>query len=148
MGAVEFGQLVARRQDELQQLEGKARWSQNKIASRFGELPDGRGLDSTQVRLIKEGRRILDHALVGRLIVVLELDADPDLEAEAWHAAGLQPPGATLADYQAIVRRRGSAHDRRSDREVPVDTAPAGVVVRAELGRNGDCTETLAEVAA
>ena len=131
MGAVEFGQLVTRRMGELG-------FSQNKVARRFGELPDGRGLDSTQVRMIKEGRRVLDHALVGRLIVVLELDADPDLEAEAWHAAGLQPPGATLADYRDIIRRRGAARDRRSDREFEASTTPAGVVVRAETGQTGD----------
>jgi hypothetical protein len=135
VGAVEFGQLVSRRMDELG-------YSQNKVARRFGELPDGRGLDSTQVRMLREGRRILDHAMVGRLIVVLEMDADPDLEAEAWHAAGLQPPGVTLDDYRELVRRRrGTGRDRRGDREIPTDAAPAGVVVRAESGRNGDCTE-------
>jgi hypothetical protein len=141
MGAVEFGELVARRMDQLG-------LSQNRVASRFGELPDGRGLDSTQVRLIKEGRRILDHAIVGRLIVVLEMDADPDLEAEAWHTAGLQPPWVDLDDYREIRRRRGSARDRRSDREIPTDpatdAAPAGAVVRARSGRTGDCKEPLA----
>jgi transcriptional regulator with XRE-family HTH domain len=141
MGAVEFGQLVARRQKELG-------LSQNKIASRFGELPDGRGLDSTQVRLIKEGKRILDHALVARLIVVLQLDADPDLEAEAWHTAGLQPPGATLADYRDIVRRRGANRDRRSDRQVSTDTTPAGVVVRAQDVEPRDSTPALNGAAA
>ena len=149
MGAVEFGQLVTRRQQELKQLEPTVRWSQNMIASRFGELPDGRGLDSTQVRLIKEGKRILDHAIVGRLIVVLRMDDDPDLEAEAWHAAGLQPPGATLADYQEITRRRaGTARDRRSDRELPTDTATPAAVVRAESVRNGDWPEALKGTAA
>lgn len=134
MGAAEFGLLVARRQHELG-------LSQNKIASRFGELPDGRGLDSTQVRLIKEGRRILDHALVGRLIIVLEMDADPDMEAEAWHASGLQPPGATLDDYRQIARRHrsGAARERRKDRELPPSPAPSGVVVRGRAGRTGDC---------
>jgi hypothetical protein len=131
VGAVEFGQLVSRRQGELIQRDGPRRWSQNKIASRFGELPDGRGLDSTQVRLIKEGKRILDHALVGRLVIVLEMDTDPDLEAEAWFTAGLQPPGVSLADYRKFFQRRGSGRDRRADRELPTDVAPSGVVVRA-----------------
>lgn len=91
MGAKEFGQLVSDRMDELG-------WSQNKVARRFGELPDGRGLDSTQVRLLKEGQRRLDHALVERLIHVLGLDEDPATELKAWEAAGLWPPGYSTGD--------------------------------------------------
>jgi hypothetical protein len=134
VGAVEFGQLVTRRMKELG-------YSQNKVGRRFGELPDGRGLDSSGVRMIKDGKRILDHALVGRLIVVLEMDTDPDLEAEAWFTAGLQPPGVSLADYRKFFQRRGSGRDRRADREVPTDAAPSGVVVRGGTVRTGDCTE-------
>jgi hypothetical protein len=100
MGAREFGQLVADRMDELE-------WSQNKVARRFGELPDGRGLDSTQVRLIKEGRRGLDHALVGRLIEVLGLDPLP-----AWEAAGLWPPGYSADDLSELRAARREAARR------------------------------------
>lgn len=98
MGAREFGQIVSDRMDELD-------WSQNKVARRFGELPDGRGLDSTQVRLIKEGQRRLDHALVERLIQVLGLDEDPAVELKAWEAAGLWPPGYSIGDVSDLSER-------------------------------------------
>ena len=136
MGAVEFGRLIAARQNELIRRDGPRRWSQNKIASRFGELPDGRGLDSTQVRLLKEGKRILDHALVSRLIIVMELNENPEMEAEAWFMAGLQDPTVSLDEYREIVSRR-----RRSDREIPNGTAPPAAASQGGSLRTGDCTE-------
>jgi hypothetical protein len=83
MGAKEFGGLVERRMAELD-------ISQNRLASRLGELEDGRIFDATQVRLIREGRRRLDHVLVSKLIDLLEIDP-----AEGWAAAGLLPRGVT-----------------------------------------------------
>jgi transcriptional regulator with XRE-family HTH domain len=112
MGAIEFGQLVAERIRELQRLEPQAKWSQNKVARRFGELPDGRGLDSTQVRMIKQGRRILDHDLVERLIQVLGLDQDSATELKAWKAAGLWPDSFNAEDVdlsEPVTTRREAA---------------------------------------
>jgi transcriptional regulator with XRE-family HTH domain len=67
--------------------------SQNRLASRLGELPDGRIFDATQIRLIREGRRRLDRELVQRLIELLDIDW-----AEGWATSGLLPPGMT-ADH-------------------------------------------------
>jgi hypothetical protein len=109
MGAKEFGQLVADRMDELG-------WSQNKVARRFGELPDGRGLDSSQVRVIKEGGRRLDHALVERLIHVLGLDENPTAELRAWATAGLWPEDLNPEDItdlsELLATRRMTAAGR------------------------------------
>lgn len=101
MGAKEFGQLISDRMDELG-------WSQNKVARRFGELPDGRGLDSSQVRVIKEGGRRLDHALVERLIHVLGLHEDPATELRAWKVAGLWPEHLEPEDFTDISELRAA----------------------------------------
>lgn len=86
MGAAEFGRLMGRAMAE----QGI---SQNRLASRLGELPDGRIFDATQIRLIREGRRRLDRELVQRLIELLNIDW-----AEGWATSGLLPPGVT-ADH-------------------------------------------------
>lgn len=88
MRAKAFGELVEHRMAELG-------ISQNRLASRLGELSDGRVFDATQIRLLREGRRRLDHELVQRLIDALDLDAD-----EAWHAAGLWPPDLDVEGYR------------------------------------------------
>jgi len=108
VGAREFGQLVSGRMRELG-------WSQNKVARRFGELPDGRGLDSTQVRLLKEGQRRLDHPLVERLIHVLGWDEDPATELKAWARAGLWPEDLNpedITDLSELRTARAKAADR------------------------------------
>jgi|GEM_PF-3287486 len=101
MGAKEFGQLVTDRMEELG-------LSQNRLASRIGELEDGRIFDATQVRMLREGRRRLDHPLVARLIQVLGLDADPAVEMQAWEAAGLWPPGLSAEDVTDLSERRAA----------------------------------------
>jgi transcriptional regulator with XRE-family HTH domain len=68
MSAKEFGDLVDHRMAELE-------ISQRRLAMRLGELSDGRIFEATQIRLIREGRRRLDHELVQRLIDVLDMDA-------------------------------------------------------------------------
>jgi hypothetical protein len=109
MGAKEFGRAVGDRMDELG-------WSQNKVARRFGELPDGRGLDSTQVRMLKEGQRRLDHALVERLIHILGWDQDPATELKAWATAGLWPEDLKPEDItdlsELLATRRTMAAGR------------------------------------
>jgi hypothetical protein len=131
VGAIEFGQLISDRMGELE-------LSQNRLASRIGELPDGRIFDATQVRMLREGRRRLDHMLVGRLIEVLGWDQDPEDEAKAWLAAGLAPEGATLEDYRDIVSRRR----RRTDRELEAATNPSpAAVLRGPAVQPGDCPE-------
>jgi hypothetical protein len=88
MGAREFGRLVSERMDHVG-------ISQNRLASRLGELPDGRIFDATQIRLIREGKRRLDQELVRRLIDLLDLDP-----AEGWEASGLWPPDLDLESYR------------------------------------------------
>jgi hypothetical protein len=90
MGAHEFGRLIDRAM-----IDGHM--SQARLAVLVGELPDGRVLNETQVRRIREGGRRLDGVLVARLIKVLDLD-----EAEAWATAGLWPPDLDLATYREL----------------------------------------------
>ena len=134
MGAIEFGHLLSDRMEEL-------KLSQNRLASRIGELPDGRIFDATQVRMLREGRRRLDHMLVGRLIEVLEWDQDPEAEARAWLTAGLAPEGATLDDYRGIIARRR----RRTDREI---RDLAALTASADQGRTTTGTLTILRQAA
>src|SRR5262245_19970986 len=63
--------------------------------------PD-RGLDSTQIRLVIQGRRRLDEALVEAFIDVLGLDPYAAWEA-ALDTAGLKPPGFTAEGYRSFV---------------------------------------------
>ena len=102
MSAKEFGALMERRMAELG-------ISQNRLASRLGELEDGRIFDATQVRLIREGRRRLDHVLVQRLIELLAMD-----EAQAWAAAGLWPPDLDLEGYRRYRQEVVGAGTTRS----------------------------------
>jgi hypothetical protein len=117
MSAQKFGAYVERRMAELG-------ISQNRLASRLGELSDGRVFDATQVRMIREGRRRLDEELVGKLIELLDMD-----RAEAWHQAGLWPPDLDVAKYRSLMARRpampvlatvadATPRRRRSDRPV------------------------------
>jgi hypothetical protein len=97
MGAAEFGHLVRAGIDA-------AGLSQGAVGRRVTKrLADDRGLDATQVRLVMEGRRRLDHDLVGAFVEVLGLDP-----AEAWHAAGLWPPGLEEGDYRDFVTAGGT----------------------------------------
>ena len=93
MGAHQFGRLVDRAM-----IDGGM--SQARLAVLVGELPDGRVLNETQVRRIREGSRRLDHTLVARLIEALVLDP-----AEAWAAAGLWPPDLELSEYRRLRER-------------------------------------------
>lgn len=104
MSALEFGQLVEAALE-------KSGISQRRLASRLGELPDGSVFDSTQIRLIRQGRRGLTHDLVTRLIDLLALDP-----ADAWSAAGLWPPDLTAQEYrQHRVARRGAPSPATTD---------------------------------
>jgi transcriptional regulator with XRE-family HTH domain len=117
MGAPEFGRLVDQR---MQQLD----LSQARLAVLVGVLPDGRVLNETQVRRIREGERRLDEDLVSRLIAALDLDPPT-----AWHAAGLWPPGLTAEQLRTVTRpavpalataASATSRRRRSDRPVRV----------------------------
>jgi transcriptional regulator with XRE-family HTH domain len=111
MGAPEFGRLVDQRMQELD-------LSQARLAVLVGVLPDGRVLNETQVRRIREGERRLDEDLVARLVVALDLDPEP-----AWEASGLWPPGLT-AEH---LRRLRVVTTRP---EVPVLATAAGATPR------------------
>lgn len=104
MSAQKFGNYVGRRMAELG-------ISQNRLASRLGELSDGRVFDATQIRMIREGRRRLDEELVGKLVDLLQMD-----RAEAWFLAGLWPPDLDLATYRSM-------RERRKDRELEATSA-------------------------
>jgi hypothetical protein len=97
MGAAEFGHLVRAGIDATGLSQGAVG---RRVTKR---LADDRGLDATQVRLVMEGRRRLDHDLVGAFVEVLGLDP-----AEAWHAAGLWPPGLEADDYRDFVTAGGT----------------------------------------
>src|SRR6266508_3390415 len=96
MGAREFGRLV----DQAMTKQGM---SQDRLAVLVGELPGGKVLNGKQVARIRVGERRLDPFLVGRLIDLLDLNA-----AEAWHAAGLWPPGLAPEDVRVISEQRGA----------------------------------------
>ena len=115
------------------------------MSAAIGLMPGNRVCSPKQVRRIRNGEQVNYHRdLIERLIAVLDLDP-----ADAWQRAGVWPPGLTADELRDLEStRRGTRRDRRSDREVPTDTAPAGAAVQAESGRNGDCTETPDGVAA
>jgi transcriptional regulator with XRE-family HTH domain len=96
MGAREFGRLV-------EQAMAKKEMSQARLAVLVGLLPEGRVLNETQIRRIREGSRRLDEVLVSRLIALLDLDP-----AEAWHAAGLWPEGLDPEDLRDISELRAA----------------------------------------
>ena len=93
MGAYELGRLVDRAMIDIGM-------SQARLAVLVGELPDGRVLNETQVRRIREGSRRLDRVLVQRLIEALDLDP-----AESWAAAELWPPDLELSEYRRLRER-------------------------------------------
>jgi hypothetical protein len=98
MGAAEFGDLVR---------DGIAAkgLSQGAVGRRVTKrLPDDRGLDATQVRLVMEGRRRLDRALVDAFCEVLHLDP-----FEAYEAADLRPEGFTAEDHRDFAAVGGAA---------------------------------------
>jgi transcriptional regulator with XRE-family HTH domain len=73
-------------------------WSQRRLGAEVGILSDGRIFDSTQIRLIIQGRRrYYDTELVERLIHVLGLPKD-----KAWYEAGVWPGDLDLDDYQRL----------------------------------------------
>lgn len=108
MGAREFGRLV-------EQAMAAKEMSQARLAVLVGVLPEGRVLNETQIRRIREGSRRLDEVLVSRLIALLDLDP-----AEAWHAAGLWPEGLDPEDLRDIsellATRRTTAAGRVASR--------------------------------
>jgi len=74
----------------------------SKLAARVGELPDGRVLDATGVRLIRQGRREkYDTELVVRIARAIGLPED-----EACHIAGVEQPDFDLEDYRHYRRYR------------------------------------------
>jgi hypothetical protein len=102
MGAEAFGRLVRAAMDE-QGLK------QARLGRRVSKrLRGDRGLDSTQVRLVLEGRRRLDHELVEAFIAELSLDS-----ATAWHAAGLWPPDLDPDGYRVFVQAGGTNSSKR-----------------------------------
>ena len=73
----------------------------SKLAARVGELPDGRVLDATGVRLIRQGRREkYDTELVVRIARAIGLPED-----EACHIAGVEQPDFDLEDYRRYRHR-------------------------------------------
>ncbi len=76
-------------------------WGPSHLAAAIGLLEDGTAFNTTQAtRLLTGERQKLTRDLVQRLIDVLDLTQD---EAdEAWHAAGLWPPGLDLAGYRRL----------------------------------------------
>jgi hypothetical protein len=111
--------------------------SQGKLGGRISDFEHGPVYDASAVRMLMSGQRRLNHKIVGQIIDILELDW-----AEAWAASGLLPPDVSAEELDTILtRRRGARRDRRSDREIPTDAAPASAVVRAESGRTGDRPE-------
>lgn len=103
------------------------------LSAAIGLMPGNRVCSPKQVGRIRKGEQVnYSRDLVQRLIVVLDLDPE-----DAWQAAGVWPPDLT-ADELRKLRRSGS-RERRGDRQIPNDTAPAGAVVRGRSGRTGDC---------
>ncbi len=89
MGAREFGLRVDQQMRERQ-------IGASKLAARVGELPDGRVLDATGVRLIRQGRREkYDTELVRRIALAVGLDED-----EAYWTAGVWPAPLDLESYR------------------------------------------------
>jgi hypothetical protein len=86
-----FGEMV----DEGVRLKG---WSDYQLSAAIGLLPGEKAFNATQVRRLRRGeRRNVTHDLVAKLIGLLDLDP-----AEAWHAAGLWPPGLDPEDVRDI----------------------------------------------
>lgn len=95
MGAREFGLKV----DHVMREQGIGA---SKLAARVGELSDGRVLDATGVRLIRQGRREkYDTELVQRIARALSLAED-----EACHIAGVEQPDFDLEEYRRYRRYR------------------------------------------
>jgi transcriptional regulator with XRE-family HTH domain len=139
MSRQDFGGLVKRKRLERG-------WSLGRLAVRIGELSDGTYLDGAGVQNLEHGRRAIerDPELFSRVVKLLEIDPD-----EAYVALGLLPPGVDLDDIRNVrSTRRGTRHDRRSDRQIPADATPAGTVVRAEDVEPRDSTPALNGAAA
>lgn len=115
------------------------------LSAAIGLMPGNRVCSPKQVRRIRNGEQVNYHRdLIERLIVVLKLDP-----ADAWERAGVWPPGLTADELRDLEsHRQGTNRDRRSDREVPSDPTPAGVVVRAEDVEPRNSTAALEGVAA
>jgi hypothetical protein len=79
-------------------------WSDYTLSSAIGLLPGDKSFNAKQVWRLRRGeRQQLNHELVGRLIVVLDLDPH-----EAWPASGLAPPQLTpehLRQLELFTRR-------------------------------------------
>jgi transcriptional regulator with XRE-family HTH domain len=99
-----FGEMV----DEGVRQKG---WSDYQLSAAIGLLPGEKAFNATQVRRLRRGeRRNVTHDLVAKLIELLDLDP-----AEAWHAAGLWPPGLEpedLPNLSELAAARGKAAQR------------------------------------
>src|SRR6266498_4477851 len=103
MGAREFGLRVDQQMRERQ-------IGASKLAARVGELPDGRVLDATGVRLIRQGRREkYDTELVRRIALAVGLDED-----EAYWIAGVWPAPLDLESYRRFRHLAATASKQDS----------------------------------
>jgi hypothetical protein len=111
------------------------------LSAAIGLMPGNRVCSPKQVARIRAGQQVNYRAeLIDRLIVVLDLDPN-----EAWPLSGVSPPDLTPEHLRQLGLFAGRR--RRADREIEQASTPAGAVVRAETGRNGDCTEALGQTA-
>lgn len=79
--------------DEAMKRKG---WGYNRLSVEIGVLPSGGIFNPTQIRRLRLGeRKHMSPELLERLIEVLDLPED-----EAYHAAGLWPPGLNLEEYR------------------------------------------------
>ncbi|HEY5988369.1 MAG TPA: helix-turn-helix transcriptional regulator [Streptosporangiaceae bacterium] len=79
--------------DEAMKRKG---WGYNRLSVEIGVLPSGGIFNPTQIRRLRLGeRKHMSPELLERLIEVLDLPED-----EAYHAAGLWPPGLDLEGYR------------------------------------------------
>jgi transcriptional regulator with XRE-family HTH domain len=118
MGRQEFGRLVERHMRE----QGI---SQGRLAVRLGELGGGRYFDTTGVRQILKGARVIDPELLERLVELLGMDRD-----EAYLTLGLAPPDLTLEELREL---REGASERTAARAKAASrvAAPEGATVAA-----------------
>jgi len=92
-----FGEMV----DEGVRRKG---WSDYQLSAAIGLLPGEKAFNATQVRRLRRGeRRNVTHDLVAKLIELLDLDPP-----QAWHAAGLWPPGLEPEDIADLSERRAA----------------------------------------
>jgi len=97
VGGAEFGRLIDRRLNELG-------WSSGRLSVALGILANGKHIDSAQVRRLRRGeQRHITRELLELLVGVLGLD-----QAEAYHAAGMLPPGVSVEQVRRLVGKASS----------------------------------------